>query len=397
MTTASGRPGAADGRRTWPSQGEAAAGKAPALDAAALLAWYDRQARTLPWRVPPAQSVAGVRADPYRVWLSEIMLQQTTVAAVRSYFERFTQLWPDVFALAAAADAQVMGEWAGLGYYARARNLLACARRVAGERDGVFPRTAAALRELPGIGDYTSGAIAAIAFGEATAVVDGNVERVTSRLAAIETPFPTARPLVRAIVSAAIPSERPGDFAQGMMDLGATICTPRRPACVICPLSLRCAARAAGTPDAFPVKTAKKARPERRGAAFVAFRKGDGAVWLHRRPPSGLLGGMAEPPTTAWSARSDGETGVEAAPFAADWRDAGEVSHGFTHFLLTLRIYAAEVADAPAAAGWWAAPDLAGEALPTLMVKAIAAARGSAAVRPARGRAAGALPDEDRR
>ena len=311
------------------------------LDAQALLAWYDRHARTLPWRIAPGEGATGETADPYRVWLSEIMLQQTTVGAVRPYFERFTQLWPNVFALAAADDAVLMGEWAGLGYYARARNLLACARTVAGEHGGIFPSTAAALRDLPGIGDYTSAAIAAIAFRQPAPVVDGNVERVVSRLAAIETSFPAARPLVRAIVAAAIPVDRPGDFAQSMMDLGATICTPRRPACVICPLCAGCAARAAGTPDAFPVKAAKKARPQRRGAAFVAFRQADGAVWLRTRPPSGLLGGMAEPPTTGWSARSDGETDAEAAPFAAEWRNAGEVSHGFTHFLLTLQIFAA--------------------------------------------------------
>ncbi|WP_185985547.1 A/G-specific adenine glycosylase [Aureimonas mangrovi] len=337
-----------------------------------LLPWYDRHARELPWRLGPERAVEGERADPYRVWLSEIMLQQTTVAAVKSYFARFTERWPSVEALAAAQDGEVMSAWAGLGYYARARNLLACARVVAGERGGLFPTSAEGLRALPGIGDYTSAAIAAIAFGERVAVVDGNVERVTTRLHAIETPLPAGRPFVRHHVDAMTPADRPGDFAQAMMDLGATICTPRKPACVICPIAEPCRARAEGRQETFPVKVKKAAKPSRIGAAFVALRRGDGAVLLRKRPSTGMLGGMSEPPTTAWSARADGATGEDAAPFPADWRLVGEVRHGFTHFDLTLEVWRAVVMEVPDTSGWWAPADaLDAEALPTLMRKAI--------------------------
>ncbi|MFD2238585.1 A/G-specific adenine glycosylase [Aureimonas populi] len=342
--------------------------------APSLLEWYDRHARALPWRVGPAEGARGVRPDPYRVWLSEIMLQQTTVAAVKSYFQRFTARWPTVEALAAAEDGQVMGAWAGLGYYARARNLLACARRVAGEHGGRFPGSAAQLKMLPGIGDYTSAAIASIAFGERVAVVDGNIERVTTRLHAIETPLPAARPVIRDHVDAMTPGKRPGDFAQAMMDLGATICTPRKPACVLCPLTGPCLARAQGRQEAFPVKAPKREKPERIGAIFVAERP-DGALWLRRRPDKGMLGGMAEPPSTRWSARTDGETGEDAAPFPADWRLAGEVRHGFTHFDLTLEVWHARTSAPAPGEGWWAPADtLAAEALPTLMRKAIGVA-----------------------
>ncbi|MBB3935041.1 A/G-specific adenine glycosylase [Aureimonas phyllosphaerae] len=336
--------------------------------AAALLHWYDRHARALPWRVAPADLRAGIRPDPYRVWMSEIMLQQTTVAAVKSYFATFTERWPTVEALAAADDAEVMGAWAGLGYYARARNLLACARVVAGERGGCFPETAAQLRSLPGVGDYTSAAVAAIAFDEPAAVVDGNIERIATRIACIETPLPAARKPIRALVQELTPQTRPGDFAQAMMDLGATICTPRKPACVLCPVTDHCEARRQGRQEAFPVKAAKGAKPARVGAAFVLRRPADGAVWLRRRPAAGLLGSMSESPTTAWSSRGDGATGAEAAPVAGDWHLAGFVPHGFTHFDLTLEVWVADRTDDPPIEGWWASPaSLANEALPTLM------------------------------
>lgn len=341
-----------------------------------LLAWYDRHARDLPWRVPPQRIAAGERPDPYRVWLSEIMLQQTTVAAVKDYFRRFTERWPRVEDLAAARDEEVMAAWAGLGYYARARNLLACARVVANEREGRFPESAEALKTLPGVGDYTAAAVAAIAFAQPVPVVDGNIERVTTRLHAIEAALPAARPIVRDHVRAITPTHRPGDFAQAMMDLGATICTPKSPACVICPIAEPCAARAKGRQLDFPVKAAKKAKPSRVGAVFVARRRGDGAVWLRRRPPSGMLGGMSEPPSSAWSSKGDGATGEDAAPFPAAWDLVGEVVHGFTHFDLTLEVWQAVVdAAVPADDGWWRpVEDLDGEALPTLMRKAVEAA-----------------------
>ena len=254
--------------------------------AAQLLAWYDRHARALPWRVPPN----GGQADPYRVWLSEVMLQQTTVAAVKAYFHRFTTRWPTVQALAAAEDADVMAEWAGLGYYARARNLLKCARAVA--ELGEFPDTRADLQNLPGIGPYTSAAIAAIAFNRAETVVDGNVERVMARIFDEHTPLPAAKPVLTGYAARLTPDQRPGDYAQAVMDLGATICTPRNPACGICPWRGPCAARANGTAPDLPRKTPKAAKPVRFGIAYIG-RRADGAWLLERRPPKGLLGGHA--------------------------------------------------------------------------------------------------------
>lgn len=291
-----------------------------------LLAWYDRHARVLPWRAPPG----APPTDPYRVWLSEIMLQQTTVAAVRSYFNRFTALWPDVQALAAADEAQVMAEWAGLGYYARARNLIACARKVA--EAGAFPRTRDGLAALPGVGPYTSAAIAAIAFDQPETVVDGNVERVVSRLFAVQTPLPAARRELNALAATLTPAERPGDYAQAMMDLGATICTPRNPACGICPLMDLCAARAQGIAAELPRKAAKAAKPIRTGLVWVAM--DDATVLLERRPARGLLGGTLAFPTTGWD-------GTDLPPPAAGpWTDRGEVRHVFTHFDLRLRVMA---------------------------------------------------------
>ncbi|WEX07810.1 A/G-specific adenine glycosylase [Chelativorans sp. AA-79] len=341
----------------------------------ALLAWYDRHHRRLPWRMPPDQIRRGHRPDPYRVWLSEIMLQQTTVGAVKPYFDRFLQRWPTVEALAAADIDDVMKAWAGLGYYSRARNLKKCAEAVSERHDGAFPATEGALKALPGIGEYTAAAIAAIAFDRPAAVVDGNVERVITRLRAIETPLPAAKGEIREIVAALLPETRPGDFAQAMMDLGATICTPRRPSCILCPVAADCVARGRGMQELFPIKAPKAEKPTRQGAAFVAVRA-DGAVLLRQRPVKGLLGGMTEVPTTAWNARQDGARDAAAAPFPADWRGCGVVAHVFTHFALHLSVFRAEVEGLAAPAGhWWSAPEeLLGEALPTVMKKAIEAA-----------------------
>lgn len=343
--------------------------------AARLLAWYDRHHRDLPWRVAPAALARGQRPDPYRVWLSEVMLQQTTVEAVKAYYSAFLERWPRVQDLAAAEPDDVMKAWAGLGYYSRARNLKACADHVATAHGGRFPDTVEGLHALPGIGTYTAAAIAAIAFGRPAAVVDGNVERVVSRLCRIATPLPAAKAEITRRVMALVPPERPGDFAQAMMDLGATICSPKRPKCMLCPLNDDCAALAAGDPELYPVKVAKAERPLRQGAAFVAVR-GDGAVLLRKRPGSGLLAGMAEPPTSSWTARQDGAIDAAAAPFAADWRPAGAIRHVFTHFELALTVYRADNVTITSPAGhWWSSADeLPGEALPTVMKKAIAAA-----------------------
>lgn len=345
--------------------------------APALLAWYDRARRDLPWRAPP-----GERPDPYAVWLSEIMLQQTTVRAVAPYYEAFLRRWPDVTALAEAELDDVLAAWAGLGYYARARNLHACARTVAREHGGRFPGTAAELAKLPGIGAYTAAAVAAIAFGQKTAAVDGNVERVLARVRGVATPLPGAKPELRALAEDIVPADRPGDFAQAMMDLGATVCTPKRPACAICPLIDLCRARAGGLQDVLPHKGAKREKPTRRGAAFLALR-GDGMVLLRKRPASGLLGGMREVPGTAWT-ETGGADGVDVsaeAPVAGDWRRLpGVVRHTFTHFHLELAVYRARVGDAaavreraePDRCQWVPVRDLDTQALPTVMRKVVA-------------------------
>lgn len=288
--------------------------------------------------MPPG---ASTRADPYHVWLSEVMLQQTTVKAVAPYFEKFVSRWPTVGDLATASSEDVMSAWAGLGYYSRARNLKACADVVADEMGGQFPDTQETLLTLPGIGDYTSAAIAAIAFGKPAAVVDGNIERVVTRFTADPTPLPNAKDGCRAFMARETPTDRPGDFVQAMMDLGATICTPRKPVCSLCPISTGCQSFADGAQERYPVKPAKKAKPVRRGAAFVAT-QGE-AVWCVRRTGSGLLGGTAAVPSSAWSSQSDGETGRGAAPFDADWRPAETVRHTFTHFHLELEVWTAEV------------------------------------------------------
>ncbi len=329
---------------------------------AQLLAWYDRHARVMPWRVSPQDRAAGIRPDPYRVWLSEVMLQQTTVAAVKDYFHRFTARWPTVSDLAAAEDAQVMGEWAGLGYYARARNLLKCARAVVADHGARFPDRRAGLLTLPGIGPYTASAVAAIAFDEPATVVDGNVERVISRLFRVETPLPAAKPELTALAARLTPATRPGDYAQAIMDLGATICTPRSPACGICPWSHACAARAEGVQAELPRKTPKPEKPTRRGRLWLGHR--DGAILLERRPGQGLLGGMLGIPGDAW----DGQGGP--APADAAWREIGEVRHTFTHFHLILTVLTARL-DAPPRRGDLIPRDRFRPAdLPTVMRKA---------------------------
>lgn len=308
---------------------------------AALLAWYDEAARDLPWRVRPPARAAGLRADPYRVWLSEVMLQQTTVPHATPYFLKFTARWPTISHLAAEDDAEVMAAWAGLGYYARARNLLACARAVARDHDGVFPDTEEALRALPGLGPYTAAAVAAIAFDRAANVVDGNVERVMARLFALEAPLPDAKPELKRLAAGLVTDQRPGDWAQALMDLGATICRPKAPLCDRCPIAEPCAARAGGAPETYPRKLAKAARPHRFGVAYVLTRGGE--VALVRRPPKGLLGGMLALPTSDWRAAPWSEAeAVAVAPVPAAWRGVGEVEHVFTHFSLTLRLLRAE-------------------------------------------------------
>jgi A/G-specific adenine glycosylase len=338
-------------------------------DAADLLVWYDRHRRALPWRALP-----GVAPDPYRVWLSEIMLQQTTVAAVKPYFARFLERFPTVEALAAAPEEAVMSAWAGLGYYSRARNLHACAKAVA--EAGGFPDTVEGLRKLPGIGAYTAGAIAAIAFDRPAAAVDGNVERVVSRLYAIETPIPAARPEIRRLAETLVPAKRPGDFAQAVMDLGATLCTPKRPACALCPWMQPCRARAEGLQETFPRKVKKVAGQLRRGAAFVVLRAGDDAVLLRTRPPEGLLGSMAEPPTSEWRADYDPAQALLDAPLDARWkRLPGIVRHVFTHFPLELTVFLARVAaGTPAPEGMRFTPraGLEAEPLPGAMKKVLA-------------------------
>lgn len=338
----------------------------------ALLAWYDQNHREFPWRIAPDRGLKGVLPDPYHVWLSEIMLQQTTVQAVRPYFLSFVQRWPDVIALADADDEDIMKAWAGLGYYSRARNLKKCAESIARQYNGQFPDNEDALKSLPGIGDYTAAAICAIAFNRHASVVDGNIERVIARLKRLTTPLPASKPQIKEEMSRLTPIERPGDFAQAMMDLGATICTPKRPACSRCPISVHCLVSGSPEVERYPFKAPKKQRPVRRGAAFVAVAP-DGAVLVRRRIPTGLLGGMTEVPTSRWTASQDGALGMEAAPFDDNWRMVGTIKHVFTHFELRLDVYRADLAiKTNVEEGWWSAEaDLMQEALPTVMKKAI--------------------------
>lgn len=322
----------------------------------ALLRWFAVDKRRLPWRVE-----RGARPDPYRVWLSEVMLQQTTVAHAAPYFETFTRRWPTVEALAAAEDGEVMAAWAGLGYYARARNLIACARAVADGLGGLFPDTEDGLRRLPGIGRYTAAAIAAIAFGRRAVVVDANVERVVARLFALETPLPAAREDIYRLAGSITPDAEAGDFAQAMMDLGATICMPRSPDCGRCPLAFLCAARAEGDPARYPVKPPKAAKPRRQGVAY--WLEHDGHVLLVRRPAKGLLGGMLALPTDS-----------EGAPTETEWREAGSVDHVFTHFALTMRLLCADAERRPEGT-WWPIDRIGEAGLPTLFARL--AARGA--------------------
>ncbi len=359
-----------------------------------LLAWYDRHRRVLPWRAAP-----GERSDPYRVWLSEVMLQQTTVKAVAPYYGDFVVRWPNVQALAAAPLDAVLKAWAGLGYYARARNLHACARAVVDRHGGEFPRTEEALRTLPGIGTYTAAAIAAIAFDLPATPVDGNIERVVARLYAIETALPAAKPEIFGLARGLTPPRRAGDFAQAMMDLGATLCTPKTPACALCPWSQDCAARARADAETFPRRTPKREGALRRGAAFVALRA-DGFLLVRTRPAKGLLGGMTEVPTTTWEEEFDEANALACAPrFASPLlgaersrakrrRNSGEIGwrripglvrHVFTHFPLELSVYAADLPArtlAPLGMRWVGLDHVAGEALPSLMRKVISHASG---------------------
>jgi A/G-specific adenine glycosylase len=344
-----------------------------------LLVWYDRHRRRLPWR-----AAAGETPDPYRVWLSEIMLQQTTVKAVGPYFEKFVARWPDVTALGRASQDDVLRMWAGLGYYSRARNLHACAVAVAHEHGGVFPDTEEGLRALPGIGPYTAAAIAAIAFDRRTMPVDGNIERVVSRLFAVEEELPQAKPLIQQLAATLLADtiagdekSRAGDSAQALMDLGSSICTPKKPACSLCPLNDDCAARAQGTQESFPRKAPKKNGTLRRGAAFVVTR-GD-ELLVRTRPEKGLLGGMTEVPGSDWLAGQDDKAARQRAPELKGltrWqRKAGVVTHVFTHFPLELVVYTAHLdgrARAPDGMRWVSIATLADEALPNVMRKVIA-------------------------
>ena len=332
-----------------------------------LLAWYDVHRRVLPWRAP-----AGKRTDPYRVWLSEIMLQQTTVQAVAAYYRKFLKAWPDVKALAAASQDDVLAAWAGLGYYARARNLHATARRVADEMEGEFPTTAEGLRGLPGIGAYTAGAIAAIAHDERRAAMDANAERVIARLYAVETPMPKAKKQLHALCQALVP-ERAGDFAQALMDLGAGVCTPKRPACANCPWFEACQGRARGIQESLPVKAPGITRPLKRGAAFVACDR-TGAVLLVKRPDKGLLASMLQPPLGPWEEDFPSrDRALAQAPFDAVWKKRpGIVRHGFTHFELETEVYVARLARRPRFHGQWVpAEGLRAVALPTVMRKIV--------------------------
>ncbi|OYQ36753.1 A/G-specific adenine glycosylase [Sandarakinorhabdus cyanobacteriorum] len=328
-----------------------------------LLDWYGAHARVLPWRNPPGAALPDDPDWPYRVWLSEVMLQQTTVEAATPYFHAFTARWPTVAALAACDDDDLMQAWAGLGYYARARNLLACARAVVAQHGGRFPGEEAALRALPGIGDYTAAAVAAFGFGRDAVVIDGNVERVVTRLLALAEPLPGARGAIRAALATAMPAGRAGDFAQGLMDLARRVCTPRAPRCLACPIAATCAGRQTGAPEDFPVKPAKKARPQRQGTAW--WIEAEGQVLLVRRPAKGLLGGMLALPSCDWR----GQAAVP--PLSGDWQAMGVVRHGFTHFELALTVKALRLAARPELDGEWVAVGSAATGLPTLFAKAV--------------------------
>ena len=367
-------------RRRMPRSVRTATAVAPAAEPKAaaglsdrVLAWYDRHRRDLPWRAQP-----GERPDPYRVWLSEVMLQQTTVATVGAYFDRFVARWPDLRVLAAASLDEVLHAWQGLGYYARARHLHACARAVVERHDGRFPADEAALRALPGIGDYTAAAVAAIAFDIPATPLDGNIERVMARLFAHGEALPEAKPALRRLAATLTPARRPGDYAQAVMDLGATICTPKKPRCILCPWREACRGRQLGVAEQLPAQRPRPPKPVRRGVAFWALRP-DGAVLLRRRPEKGLLGGMMEVPSTPWrEAPWSAAEAMAAAPLRAKWRLlAGVVRHSFTHFHLELAVLASDVREGCTGGGEWVGVDALGQqALPTLIKKVVAHARG---------------------
>lgn len=344
--------------------------------APALLNWYDRARRDLPWRARP-----GETPDPYHVWLSEIMLQQTTVKTVGPYYAKFLNAWPQVEDLAAADQEDVLRAWAGLGYYARARNLHKAAKVVADELGGTFPDNEKALMDLPGVGAYTAAAIAAIAFDEPATVVDGNVERVVSRLFNVQTPLPTAKSELKRLAASLTPRERPGDYAQAMMDLGASLCSPTRPSCLLCPLQDNCEAHALGIAETLPRRAPKAEKPTRFGAAFLAIRD-DTHILLRKRPEKGLLGGMTEVPGTDWGDRMPAAAAAKKdAPLETKWKALpGRVTHTFTHFHLELQVFRGVV---PAAANvkpaanpdqcrWVARTKLDAEALPSVMRKVLA-------------------------
>ena len=366
--------------KTRPMRAQAVLAPQAGKVVANLLDWYDRERRDLPWRAAP-----GNISEPYRVWLSEIMLQQTTVRAVIPYYEKFLNRWPTVGQLAEADEEEVLAAWAGLGYYSRARNLHKCAKAVVAEHGGRFPSNEAGLRELPGIGPYTAAAIAAIAFGEPATPVDGNIERVVARLFAVEEALPRGKALIKTHARGLTPAKRAGDFAQGMMDLGASVCTPKRPSCMICPLHRHCSAHARGLASVLPVRAVKAERPHRRGIAFVALRE-DGQVLLRQRPDQGLLASMIEVPSTDWVEQwMSADEALRLAPVRGDWWPVpGTVTHTFTHFRLELVVYRAVVstsapltfwADGPRCR-WVARKDLPGQALPSIMRKLIAHAIG---------------------
>ncbi len=347
-----------------------------------LINWYDTSAREMPWRSPPPNwrtpsptKIKQNAANPYHVFLSEVMLQQTQVATVIDYFNRFITRWPTVEDLANAALDDVLSQWAGLGYYSRARNLKKTANIIISEHQGNFPQSYEALIKLPGIGDYTASAIAAIAFQQPIAVVDGNVERIITRLEMIETPLPKAKPQIKALLAELLKHEpinqRPGDLAQSFMDLGATICTAKTPQCEHCPIAQYCKAKTAGKMLNYPKKLAKKPKPTRKGACFIA-QNSAGAIWLEKRPDKGMLAEMSAPPSSDWHVNGDGATGCDAAPIKANWQMIGMVKHTFTHFHLELDIYLANTDKTPDREGWWSnANRLAHEAIPTLFTKAL--------------------------
>ncbi|WP_336278973.1 A/G-specific adenine glycosylase [Bartonella sp. CB175] len=337
-----------------------------------LLSWYDQKHRHLPWRISPKEQMKGISPDPYRVWLSEIMLQQTTVEAVKSYFQKFLNLWPDLPSLAKASQDDIMKAWAGLGYYSRARNLKNCAQKLMNDYGGQFPQSVKILRTLPGIGDYTSAAIAAIAFNHPVAVVDGNVQRVITRLFAISSVLHKAKTEIKEKTQKIIALNRPGDFAQAMMDLGATICTPRKPSCLLCPLHSLCQAAKMQAVESFPVKAPKKERLSKTGVAFVVLNENN-QIYLEKRQNKKLLGGMTQIPNNIGS---NDENGLQNAPFPANWQFKGQITHVFTHFSLKLDIYYVNgIYEMKNENGWWCdIQHLAEEALPTVMKKAISVA-----------------------